>query len=168
VVAVTIFEKDVADFETLCKAYELGTHKRQKWNKTRRATRLQFARLVLGDARFAGKLFYTWRRQSAQPDYDHETVAGIKDVFATWFTRREYTAEIYIDGISKAKRQDYQTELRRLDVQVHKVHLARDESYPLIRLADTIAGLVRAALEGDAEAEKIVRQAKKLDTLREA
>jgi len=47
VVAVTVFEKDVADFETLCKAYELATDKRQKWNKSQRDVRLKYIRLVL-------------------------------------------------------------------------------------------------------------------------
>ena len=140
-------------------------HRGQKWNKSQRDVRLKYIRLVLEDHRFKDKLFYTSRPQANKPDYDLETVEGIAAVFTSKFGDGEYSAEIYVDGISKAKREDYQTELRRQHVRVHKVHSARDESSSLTRLADALAGLAREAIEGDAKVTEIVRQAKKLGSL---
>lgn len=168
-VAVTVFERDIELFETLCKGYEQVTRKRMmKWSKVRLDIGLSFARLVLSDGRFAGKLFYSAHQQQTKLDYDAETISGISTVLKSQYGRKEYSAEVYVDGISQTKRKAYQTSLRQLKVKVRKVHQARDESYPLIRLADAMAGLVRDATQGQPEAKKLVEQAKKLGTLTEA
>jgi len=46
----------------------------------------------------------------------------------------------------------------KLGIHVRRVHLARDESYALIRLADACAGLAREAEEGHQEAATLSRR----------
>ena len=61
-----------------------------------------------------------------------------------------YTTLIYIDGLSRTKRREYGARFRRVGLPVRRVRgITRDESNALIRLADSIAGFVRDALESE-------------------
>jgi hypothetical protein len=59
------------------------------------------------------------------------------------------TATVFVDGLVYSERRRFAAGLRKLNVMVHKVQGRRDESDEFIRLADTIAGFIRDALEGD-------------------
>jgi hypothetical protein len=59
-----------------------------------------------------------------------------------------YVARIFVDGIDRKKAAELTNALRHRGVSLEPVRSRRDESEPLIRLADMWAGCIRAALEG--------------------
>jgi hypothetical protein len=59
-----------------------------------------------------------------------------------------YQAIVYVDGIDKKKAKELTGDLRFKGIKLKYVRSARDESEPMIRLADRWAGCIRDALEG--------------------
>ena len=59
-----------------------------------------------------------------------------------------YKVTVAIDGLSKSLAKRIGHSFRLLGIKIRNVHGERDEASPIIRLADTIAGLVREAQEG--------------------
>jgi hypothetical protein len=76
--------------------------------------------------------------------------------------RKHYTARILIDGIDRQKAREITNALRLRDVCLETVKGRRDESEPLIRLADMWAGCVRAAALGSREEEELLDRALRL------
>jgi hypothetical protein len=72
------------------------------------------------------------------------------------------TARVFMDGIDRQKAGELTNASRLRDVRLEMVKSRRDESEPLIRLADMWAGCIRAALQGSQEAERILRRALEL------
>ena len=72
-----------------------------------------------------------------------------------------YQAIVYVDGIDKKKARELTGDLRLKGVRLQYVRSARDESEPMIRLADRWAGCIRDAFEGKPESFKILSKAEK-------
>jgi hypothetical protein len=160
VVAVAIFEENRDELERACEDYEKASgKKRRKWNSCERESKMTYLRMVIEDVRFRGALCYSVTHPIREPDYDARTILGIAKVVQWKHPAAGYSAEIYIDGLTTAKRAEYSLELRKLGVCVRRVHLARDESYALIRLADALAGLAREVTEGNEGSAALMRQA---------
>lgn len=62
-----------------------------------------------------------------------------------------YKVTIAVAGLSKSLARRYGHLCRLLGIKVRNVHGERTQSSPIIRLADTMAGLVREAIEGNNE-----------------
>ena len=75
--------------------------------------------------------------------------------------KRKYSAIVYIDGIDRKKAAELTNALRMRGVSLRFIKSRRDESEPLIRLADMWAGCIRGALLGKRENIKILARAKK-------
>ena len=77
-------------------------------------------------------------------------------------------AVIFADGLRKSQTQWIGKELCRLRIRTEKISRVREEeSDALTRLADAIAGFVRAALSGRKEMEKLPETAKADGYIRE-
>ena len=145
-VAVIAIE-DSDKFRQLCEATEEISGKRNtKWGKSDKNKRLVYLRTVIQHAASGNvKLFYNVFRNTT--NYDAATIEGIaKSIRALRPTgSRVY---VYIDGLTKTKRGDYKTRLRKSSCPVRKVSgIRKDENEPLIRLADAVAGASRDLLE---------------------
>jgi hypothetical protein len=66
------------------------------------------------------------------------------------------TARVFVDGIDRQKASELTNALRVRGVSLEKVRSRRDESEPMIRLADMWAGCIRAALGGSQEEAKML------------
>jgi hypothetical protein len=75
-------------------------------------------------------------------------------------------ATIVVDGLSGQSIDRFKKSLRQRNINARKVRGVRDESEPLIRLADAIAGFVRDFIEGKAYAAEYYEQAVKNGVLR--
>ena len=64
------------------------------------------------------------------------------------------TARVFVDGIDRQKASELTNALRVRGVSLEKVRSWRDESEPMIRLADMWAGCIRAARGGSQEEAK--------------
>jgi hypothetical protein len=67
-------------------------------------------------------------------------------------------AIVLVDGIDRKKSLELTNGLRSRGVRLNYVRSARDESEPLIRLADMWAGCARAAFLGQAQAKRLLDQ----------
>ena len=73
-----------------------------------------------------------------------------------------YTARVFVDGIDSKKAAELTNALRARGITLEMVRSRRDESEPLIRLADRWAGCIRAAqLEGTPEAALLLEAIRK-------
>jgi len=73
----------------------------------------------------------------------------------------------YVDGIDRKKAMELTNALRATGISLRMVKGCRDESEPIIRLADMWAGCIRSALFGHKDAQDIVKRAKEESYLRE-
>ena len=167
VVAVVIVEAEQRDeLETTCLGYERTSgKKKRKWSACERESKMAFVNMIIEDDRFKRSLCYSVTRFVSEVDYDLRTMVSIAKSIQTHHPGDDYKADIYIDGISKTKQVEFAIELRKLGVHVRRVHLARDESYSLIRLADAFAGLVRGAEEKDEQYALLRKHAQRKGTV---
>ena len=69
-----------------------------------------------------------------------------------------YKATIVIDGLRRSLQNRTGKLLRNLGIRTKSVRGERDETNPMIRLADAVAGMVREAHEGDAHFSKFKKR----------
>ena len=80
---------------------------------------------------------------------------------------KQYQATVYVDGINKMVAKSLTHALRKRGLSLRMVKGRRDESEPLIRLADMWAGCIRSALLKEDDSVDCLRKAKQCDYLRE-
>lgn len=153
IVAVVVLGEDKDNFFKLCEDLEVESRKGKfKWGKAQQVYRLEYLRRVFASGRFHGKLSYSVFRE--MKDYEFSTVQAIARTVAAQKMPQPFSTLVYVDGLSKTKRQPYAVQLRRLGVHPRKVQgVTKDENNALVRLADAVAGFVRDVLDGDEEAK---------------
>lgn len=77
-----------------------------------------------------------------------------------------YTARVFVDGIDRKKAAELTNALRLRGVSLELVKSRRDESEPLIRLADRWAGCIRRALSGHPEEQALFERALETNYIR--
>ncbi len=148
-VTVIISGENYMQLATLCETYERTSRKgHRKWHGTNPQPRLEFMRLVIKDERFHSALCYAKLQDQERPNFDAFTVDTLAKAINCKLDGGHYVVEAWIDGLSKTKRTEYANSLR--DKGLRNVHLHRvrnEDSEVLIRLADSLAGLLRDAIE---------------------
>ncbi|HBQ51251.1 hypothetical protein A3B42_01785 [Candidatus Daviesbacteria bacterium RIFCSPLOWO2_01_FULL_38_10] len=148
IVSIVVTGKERDELLTLCEKIEEESAKhKDKWGRAKYARRIDYISRVFSNKLFKEKLRYSIYHE--QPNYDLATITGIAK--AVHFKEpEEYTTLVYVDGLSKNKRQEYGSELRKLGVPTRKVQgVNKDENNALIRLADAVAGFVRDVIDGE-------------------
>jgi hypothetical protein len=128
---------------------------RRKWHKSRPERRLRYLDLVLEKNVVPDGVFF-----GAYPKplpYFFPFVEVLERAIKTGQQRS--TARILIDGIDRQKARELTNALRVRDVCLEMVRGRRDESEPVIRLADMWAGCIRAAALGSCDEEKLLYRA---------
>jgi hypothetical protein len=69
---------------------------------------------------------------------------------------KDYRSTVYVDGITEVSARQLTSGLRLMGIKADHVRTVRDESEPVIRLADRWAGCIRASLDGNPRNIKIV------------
>lgn len=128
----------------------------KKWHKSRKEEREAFMEMLVERRLAAGGIFFG-QYQKPIPFFLPmlETLTSAILSVAT----ENYQAIVYVDGIDRKKSQELTNALRVKGIKTKQVRSARDESEPLIRLADRWAGCIRASAEGSKQAELLVRRA---------
>lgn len=146
IVAVVITETNrdqiVKQLEEIEKSSAKG---KVKWIKAKPEANRLYIKFVLETDIFRGKLFYSKYRQTV--DYVPLTIlSAAKAILA--FADNKYKAVVLIDGLPKTRQRWFGSQLRRLHVSTEKVRgIRKEENDSLMRLADAVAGFVRAAAE---------------------
>lgn len=136
----------------------------KKWHKLRSPEREAFLELVINAQLVAGEVFFG-RYQKPLPFFLPMLETVVKAIQAV--AAEDYQAVVYVDGIDKKKARELTNALRLKGIKAKHVRSARDESEPLIRLADRWAGCIRGRFEGNALAEKVMLEAMASDYLSE-
>ncbi len=160
IVSIVVTESDRDSLLALCEKIEkISLKHKDKWGKAKRSRRLDYINKVLLDKKFKGKLRYSVFEN--QKNYDLLTIIGIAKAIH-FSSLKDYSTSIYVDGLAKSKRQEYGSELRKLGIQTRKVQgVAKDQNNALIRLADSIAGFVRDAVDENDIEENLLKKALK-------
>lgn len=137
---------------------------RRKWHKSRPDRRKQYLQLVLEKGIGKGEVYFG-RFKKPLP-YFLPTMETIeKAIFNKG--KENYKAIVYIDGIDKKKAAELTNALRLRGIKLELVRNRRDESEPLIRLADRWAGCIRAAFLERKDEKELLEEAKNREFLRE-
>ncbi|MBI2029844.1 hypothetical protein HYT02_05490 [Candidatus Gottesmanbacteria bacterium] len=151
VVSVVITGENRDELLTLCEQLEkISGKKKDRWGSTKHGRRMRYISHIFADDRFEGLLRYQIFKDTK--DYDSSTVTAIVSAVKWDKPIGRFTTLVYVDGLSKTKRQEYGARLRHLGLPLRRIRgVARDETNALTRLADSIAGFVRDAIDGKSE-----------------
>lgn len=136
----------------------------KKWTKaTRKQRRLYMDKII------SNEIFKDLIRFSHYSHYrsyvDLTILSTAKSILDT--ANNEYQATVYVDGLRHGERRAFTAGLRKLNVRVRQVRGLTDQADEFIRLADSIAGFVRDALESDKEILALYKRAKRHNIIKE-
>ena len=155
VVAVVSGETQDTLREALLEIEQAAGTGHRKWHKSRPARRLRYLTLVLERNIARGDVFFG-SYQKPLP-YFFPFLEVLEHAIKTK-SESHYTARVFVDGIDRQKASELTNALRIRGVSLEMVKRRRDESEPLIRLADMWAGCIRAALEGSPAERQILER----------
>ena len=136
----------------------------KKWHKSRSPERESFLEQVLAARVAEGEVFFS-RYRKPLPFFLPMLETITKAIQAV--AEADYQAIIYVDGIDKKKSRELTNALRLKGIKALHVRSARDESEPMIRLADRWAGCIRNGEEGHENAKAVYTQAVATQYLKE-
>ena len=137
---------------------------KRKWRKSRLERKLDFLRLVMEKGLCKGDIFFG---NYKKPLPFFMPMLETLEKAIRLKARKTHKAIIYIDGIDKKKAGELTNALRVRGIRLDLIKSRRDESEPLIRLADRWAGCIRAALLGRKGEKGIFKKAKNKKYLQE-
>jgi hypothetical protein len=164
VVAVVSAEEQERLRERLVQIEGVAGTGRRKWHKSRPARRLRYLELTLQSGLFGNGVFFGVYPKPIP--YFFPMVDVLEKAIKAKAADHPYIARIFVDGIDRKKGDELTRSLRGRRVSMEPVRSRRDESEPLIRLADMWAGCIRAALEGMPEERRILDEAIRIAAVR--
>ncbi len=129
---------------------------KRKWHKSRPEYRLRYLQSVL--EKKIGKGEVCFGRYKKPLPYFLPVLETIERAI-TVKAQKDYRAIVYMDGIDKKKAVELTNALRLRGIKLGLVRSRRDESEPLIRLADRWAGCIRGASLGKTEEKEFLAKA---------
>jgi len=150
--------------EQLLKVESLSKIGKRKWHKSRSDRRKRYLRLVLEKGVCKGEVYFGHFKKPL-PYFLPIMETIEKAIFNR--AKENYKAIIYIDGIDKKKSAELTNALRLRGMKLELVRSRRDESEPLIRLADRWTGCIRGAFLDREEEKELLEEAKNKEYLRE-
>jgi hypothetical protein len=145
VVAVVSSKERHALSDTLCEIEEQAETGHRKWHKTRSSPRLCYLNLALERSAGHGEVFFG---SYPKPVQFFLPIIEVIESAISAAARVPYGARVLVDGIDRKKAGELTNALRARGVSLEMVRGARDESEPIIRLADMWAGCIRGASLG--------------------
>lgn len=150
--------------EQLLKIEALSKIGRRKWHKSHPDKKEQYLQLVLEKGIGKGEIYFGHFKKPLP--YFLPILETIEKAILDK-TKGNYKVIVYIDGIDKKKSAELTNALRLRGIKLELIRSARDESEPLIRLADRWAGCIRAAFLNKKTEKEILEKAKSREYLRE-
>jgi len=134
---------------------------RRKWTKSRDRDkeRHKYIELALIPKHLKGKIFYKiYNDTKFYEDLMVLVIGRAINIYTQTRNINDYRATIVIDGLQDRVQKRVTKSLRQLGVKMKKVVGGRDESSPLLRLADNLAGMIRESEENRKDYKKIVNK----------
>lgn len=144
-VSVVITQEDRQEIsEQLIRVEEKSGKGNVKWNDAEENLKKTYIRQVLKLRSLRGKLSYSV--YPGTKDYLSRTVLTTARAI-TSFSKENYKAIVFVDGLQKSKIRWFGSELRHLQIRTEKVRgVRKEETEPLLRLADALCGFIRVSL----------------------
>jgi hypothetical protein len=136
----------------------------KKWHKLRSPERESFMETIVNLGLAAGRVYFGKFKKPLPfflPMLETLTRA-IQDI-----ADDDPQVVVYVDGIDKKKARELTNALRLKGIKAKQVRSARDESEPMIRLADRWAGCIRGQIEGNINADRVITRAIEIEYLKE-
>lgn len=120
-----------------------------KWTDAGRKQRQAYIQAILGNPALKGLVNYS--RYTDTKAYVDLTILSVAKAIHAKMDKIEqpYAANIFVDGMKRSEEHRFAAGLRKLGIKVRKARGLRDQSDEFIRLADSVAGFTRDALEHD-------------------
>lgn len=168
VVAIVIEKERDALIENLEKTERQSGKGKTKWIKAKRVVTDKYLDMALSSKSFKHKIFYqVFAESKLYQDLTCLVVAKAINRYIGQQGISRYQAIVLIDGLRKTETRKISKSLRNLGVKTRKVKGLRDESDPVIRLADTVVGVIREAEEGNQKFKTIVKEIRKRNIINE-
>lgn len=165
IVSVIITKDDRDEICNLIEELEKRSGKKAtKWLRSKVKIKIAFIKAVINSRSFRGKIYFTIVKNNT--NYQQITFEAIALAIRCAKTTDKYKASIFIDGLSRPAEKSAGPIIRNLGIRTEKVRGVIDESYPLIRLADAMAGLIKEKCEGIGYAEKLYKEGIQVGTLK--
>lgn len=132
----------------------------RKWHKSKSERRIAYLRQVLNERICENGVHFGYFQKPLP--YFLPILEALETAIKSK-AEKDYQAIISIDGIDKKKAAELTNALRLRGIKLRFVRGARDESEPLIRLADMWAGCLRGAFSGKKEEKEIYDKALRLN-----
>jgi len=126
-----------------------------KWHRSKHIQRIKYFDAILNLKALKSSLYYSVY-QNTVLFADLIALTTVKAINAQ--NINNYQTQIVIDGLRKNLEKQFAASVRKLGIKATKVKGARDESDPMIRLADALAGLLRDYYEKKSWTNKYVKQ----------
>lgn len=130
---------------------------KRKWHKTQTERNMQYLQVILKKEIGKGEVYFGHYKK---PIPYFLPMLEILEKSIQDKIKGNYKAIVYVDGIDKKKAMELTNALRVRKIKLELVRSVRDESEPLIRMADRWAGCVRGAFLGKKEEKEIFDRAK--------
>ena len=158
IVVAIVSDKD-QDFlrNQLLEIESLSKIGKRKWHKSRSERRKYYLGLALKEG--AGRREVYFAHYKKPLPYFLPILETLEKAILDK-AKEDYKAIVYIDGIDKKKAIELTNALRLRAIRLKLVKSVRDESEPLIRLADRWAGCIRGAFLGKKDEKNLLNKAK--------
>lgn len=132
-----------------------GTN-RKKWHKVRHENRMRYLTLVLEQKIAAGNVYIAHYKK---PIPFFFPIIALLEKAIKQAAKETHRASVYVDGIDDQKAKELTNALRASKISLRLVKSRRDESEPLIRLADMWAGCIRNSFLGKKDTKALFKKA---------
>lgn len=165
IVVAIVVENERDDLINKLEKAEKQTKKwKKKWFKTKKEIQSKYIELVLSSSIIKKIVYYqTFHQSAAYQDLTCLVVAKAINRYLEIKKIKNYKASVFVDGLSKKLENRISKILRDLGVKIRKVRGVRDEANAIIRLADSVAGMVREIDEDKNKFKSFKRQITELE-----
>lgn len=141
--SIAMADQDIDTWYQTCEELEKQSGKlARKWTKTQHDRRLAYLEMVFQKRLFAGKIAYMVFKNSR--DYDNLKAHAIAQAASSVDGEADRT--VIIDGLPKEQWTDWGRLIRKAGGKIQRTRGAKDQNDAIIRLADSVCGLIRSAL----------------------
>ncbi len=130
------------NIETRLLEIEKESKKIKKWTDVANKRRISYTKLLLKKKIFSDVTIY-FSVYKNKLDYEALIGSHIAKAILDYVEGERYLAKIFIDRMNKSSIVKIKKEIKLLHVRYRKIRQINDKSSSLIRLADSICGLVR-------------------------
>jgi len=167
IVVTVIAATDPDSLRTTLQSIEQESGKRRrKWTDATVTQRLAYVEQVVNTSGFQRSIFYS--KFPKPTHYPDSTFQAITQALEAAVGDQPFQAHVFIDGLSMSERQRGTAYLRAFSRDIRKVRGLRDENDEFIRLADIMAGFIRAHFEGADYTERLYIRGIKRGVISEA